>query len=72
MYDKEINQEALDLAWQQSGGPEMVLTFKVIIFLIIAFFIIRYFVKRANRKTRLQEEILAELRKANTVNNSKT
>ena len=65
-------EEALDYALEQSGAYDDLRMLMWFFVLLIAFFIIRYFVKRANRKTRLQEEILAELRKANTVNNSKS
>lgn len=66
MNEQEAQQqEALDILWEQSGYPEIFAWLKVIVFILAAFFLIRYFVRRANHKTRLQEETLAELRKLN-------
>ena len=65
-------EEALDYALEQSGAYDDLRMLMWFFILLIAFFIIRYFVNRAKAKAQVQKDILAELRKANTVNNSKT
>jgi hypothetical protein len=63
-------EQALEIAWQQSGAADFFLIVKWLIILTIAYFVVKYFVKRNRAKAQIQRDILAELKKANSVNNS--
>ena len=60
-------EQALEIAWQQSGGPLFVFIVKWLIILTIGYFVVMYFVKRNRAKAQIQRDILAELKKANSV-----
>jgi hypothetical protein len=60
-------QEAIDLAYETSGAQAEVNMFLFGLALLIAGFVINWLIQRNRAKAQIQRDILAELKKANSV-----
>jgi hypothetical protein len=65
-------QEAIDLAYEQSGAAAGVNLFFIGLALLIAGFTINWLVQRSRAKAQVQRDILAELKKANAAQSTGT